>query len=909
MAGYEQYLSISNYDLATCFSRRDIKRGGACILIKKGHLWKEIPEVRNLAISSTFECCAIELIHTDLIVICIYRVPNVNNLTTFFERLSKLCQFITKKNKRNIVICGDFNIDTLKRNNTTLDLECLLLNFNFKLVINQPTRLSSKTCIDQFAHNLGKKCKYDVFDFALSDHTCQILKCPVKRIWVLKHWYVERRDYNQQNMNKFRECLQNISLSEMYKLDDPNTAYNLFLETFTLFHNLCFPLKRIKLSVYNRPQWVSRGIKTCSKNKRTLLWRYRLERNEQNKQELKKYTAIYKKIIKLTQRAQNSYKIKSSSNKSKATWEIINRTQMNTPNKNSVGNIKIGNKKVAHPYEIAEAFNNFFVDKIKPISNRGVQVTSNISKSSNSMFMAPCNENDIKAIIKSLKNTGSVGNDGISTKVIKYVSDYISGHLSYILNLCITHGIYPNKLKTTVVKPLFKKKDKECMESYRPIALVPIISKVFEKYIYAQIYKYLDKQNILTEEQKGFRKRKTINMAIYDFLNDVYTNVDNRIPVCSIYCDMTQAFDYVDHNILLSKLDAYGIRGNVLNLIESYLKNRKQYVEVSEIDFKSKCQQIYKSDLRTLTYGVPQGSVLGPPLFIIYINDMPKVTSHPMSLFADDSTVTINSTNAQTYNDEITKTITSIAQWLDNNNLKINIEKTKLMMFSQRSNTNMSIHYDSQRIAQVKTSKFLGLIIDDKLDWKTHMEELTKRISKSAFALYKLTSVMSVDALVTAYHGLVGSVLRYGVIFWGNSTNREIIFKAQKKCIRTMFGLRVIDTCKPLFIKFKILTLPSLYIFEVAVFVKTNPNLFKKMSDLNNRSRRDDSSLCVRRSHTALMYKSVFCMAPVIFNHIPRPIKELNVSLFKKRLKYLLVNKAYYSISEFLTDKNLMTEC
>lgn len=202
-------------------------------------------------------------------------------------------------------------------------------------------------------------------------------------------------------------------------------------------------------------------------------------------------------------------------------------------------------------------------------------------------------------IIRSLKNTSSVGHDEVSTKILKYVASSICEHLSHILNLCIVTGTYPDDLKVSVVKPLFKKDNRELLECYRPVALLSIFSKIFEKYINDKIYNFLEKHNILAYEQKGFRKNKTINMAIYNFIKNVITNMDNKRPVCAIYCDMTQAFDYVNHDILLKKLEDYGIRGNILALMESYLKNRKQYTEVTRIDLKNKKEEILKSDVRS----------------------------------------------------------------------------------------------------------------------------------------------------------------------------------------------------------------------------------------------------------------------------------------------------------------------
>lgn len=316
---------------------------------------------------------------------------------------------------------------------------------------------------------------------------------------------------------------------------------------------------------------------------------------------------------------------------------------------------------------------------------------------------------------------------------------------------------------------------------------------------------------------------------------------------------------------------------------------------------------MYSSSERIVKFGVPQGSVLGPLLFIIYINDLPKVINHPMTLFADDSTVTVDCQNKEYYQVDINSTLNSIITWLSNNNLKININKTNLMQFTQRLNfvPDMNINYQNKSINEIDSTKFLGITIDTKLDWKAHSEDLAKRLSSSAYALYKLAPVVQTDALLNAYHGLVAAILRYGLIFWGNSTLSNLVFKAQKRCIRSMFRLQTTDSCKPKFIEHKILTLSSLYILEVALFVKLNPNYFPRLCDRVQRNRRDQYKLCLHKAKKTLMRNSIFCMGPVIYNRIPKELRELNVNVFKSRLKSILADKCYYTINEYLSDSEL----
>lgn len=226
------------------------------------------------------------------------------------------------------------------------------------------------------------------------------------------------------------------------------------------------------------------------------------------------------------------------------------------------------------------------------------------------------------------------------------------------------------------------------------------------------------------------------------------------------------------------------------------------------------------------------------------------------------------------------------------------------MHFSQRAQnpSEITLKYKDNIISQVDSTKFLGLFIDKKLNWKNHTQELSKKISKLAYALYKLSQTVNTTTLLTAYHGMVESNLRYGVIFWGNAVNKDNIFKIQKRCIRSMFKIKSSDSCKPLFQKHKILTFPSLYLLEVALFVKCNPNLFPLLSESIVRNRRDDAKICTNICKTTLKLKSIICMGPKVYNKLPKTIRELNATMFKRKLIKILQEKCYYSVNEFFND-------
>lgn len=897
-------LNIPNFTVAASFCRQN-SHGGACIMVSKMHKYRELPEVQSFNVPNIIECCGIHLTEHNISLICVYRPPKYTSriFDIFFKKFNDLLSLLCK-NQNKIIICGDLNIDRLNKTKTSMDFEQLLYSFNLKLSLNVPTRLISGTCLDNFIQNI-RGCKAKVIELALSDHTAQLLNCPVKKTCSIDSWYIEKQEYTQENLDKFKYSLSKLSFQEIYDTSDPNQAFKIFHENFKLFYDLCFPVKRIKVHSKHRPKWLTKGIKICTRRKREKLWKYRMFPNEDNKNDYKTYSNRLKRVIKQTQRAQNEYNIINSENKSKETWRIINKCKVQHPTE-EIKKIKVSDQFIQNPLDIAEAFNNFYIDEVHTVSERNLKTTEsctkNIPNREKSVFLSNTEPRDIYKIIMNLKNTNSTGYDKICTKVIKYVATIISPVLSYIINLCIEHGIFPTDLKISIVKPLFKKVDREQMGYYRPVALIPIFSKIFEKVIYKCIYSYFEKHDLFASEQAGFRKNKNINLTIYNFLMTVTNKLDKKQLVTALYMDLTKAFDYVDHDILSRKLFSYGVRGNVLDLIKSYLYNRKQQTKITRLNKTNKTVTEYASTLRTVKYGVPQGSVLGPLLFLIYINDFPKAIGYPVVLFADDSTVVYTGNNSKDIENNINNNLVDIINWLTLNNLILNIDKSNIMTFKNNytnKSNDLNITHNGKSLTSISSTKFLGLQIDSHLTWKDQIEIVCTKLNRFSYALYILSKVVRQATVLTAYYAYVASTLRYGLIFWGNSTDKERVFIAQKRCIRAICRLKRRDSCKPYFNKLSILTLPSLYILEISLFVKNNLNLFNTY-----RSERYKYKVSAFSRATTLFDKSVYGMATRIFNNIPKEIRETDdVDLFKHKLNKLLVAKTYYSIDDFFNDK------
>lgn len=891
-------LNIPNYTLATSFTRQK-RNGGSCILIHNHIRYTEIDFVKLANVCNVFECCAVELTDHKIVILCIYRVPGPQKIDIFFDNLTYILEQICYKNRHKIIICGDFNIDMLQKTKYSSLFKRLLKEFNLKIEIQQQTRPSSGTCLDNIFHNI-RGCNSEILELGVSDHLAQLMQFPVKQTCALKYYYVQKRDYSKENIDRFRQCMGSLSFSDIFEENDSNKKFNAFFDLFKLFYDLCFPILRCKISTTYRPKWITRGIKVCSKKRRSLLWQYRLNPNKDTKTALSTFSARYRRVIKQTQKAQNSYYIENSYNKSKATWKVINNLKSNVP-KTHINAIEVKNTYITNPQSIAQYFNDYFIDLVQSNVDCQTYDNANVLKSHKSMFMEPIVPKEMLTIINNLKNTNSTGYDDIKTSVIKSVGPIVAPVLCDTVNACIYNGVFPEALKISIIKPMHKKDEKTKMCNYRPVALIPIFAKIFEKVIYNRLNNYFEKNNIFCQEQMGFRQNKTINMAVYNFLKNIHHNMDNRKPVAAMYMDMTRAFDYVDHKILLKKLYSYGIRGNVVKLIQSYLEGRKQFTQISQVNIKTKTETTYSSSTRTILYGVPQGSVLGPLLFICYINDFPNVTNHQMCLFADDSTIVFDKGNFKEIELEINTNLVSVIEWLNANNLKINLTKTKVMDFKlrQKTPTQYQVRYKGDAVLETKTTKFLGLHIDNDMSWQSQIDSVCLKLYRFSYALYMLGKIANKTALLTAYHGYVASTLRYGLIFWGNAANISSVLLAQKRCIRSICKLKTTDTCKPHFRDLNILTVPSLYIYEVLMFVKNNMHLFSHVE-----SQRRSDKLQTIATKTAFAHKSVYAMAPKLYNKLPCDIRNSkNNNEFKNKLFKLLNDKVYYSVKEYLDDK------
>ena len=639
-----------------------------------------------------------------------------------------------------------------------------------------------------------------------------------------------KRIITEENMSKLKSDLTDHNWDNVRQCESANDAYDSFINTVQECFDINCPLRKTKAkhTFINKP-WLTKGLVNACKKQKTLYKRFLKNKTIENESKYKVYKNKLTSVKRFCEKVYYSSLIENNKNDIKATWKTLNKIISKAKStSNYPDEFKDENGSIfTNSNEIVNNFNIFFI-------NVGPNLAKNIDtdkKSSifdymdppngASMYLIPVSNEEIVTTAGLFKNKTSEDSNTLSMNVVKNIINSVVTPFQHICNLSFKTGSVPDAMKIAKVIPLFKSGDKHFFTNYRPVALLPQFSKILEKLFCKRLNAFIDRHNLISDNQYGFRPNRSTSTALLELVEEIVTANDRKKYTVGVFIDLRKAFDTIDHDLLLRKLENMGIRGTVNNWLQSYLNNRKQYVALGNVSsslstvlcgvpqgsvlgpllfilyindicnvskllqlilfaddtnlFRSSdnlqnlCNEIstelcklniwYKrirgtvnnwlqsylnnrkqyvalgnvsSSLSTVLCGVPQGSVLGPLLFIFYINDICNVSKLlQLILFADDTNLFRSSDNLQNLCNEISTELCKLNIWFKVNKLSLNVAKTNFIVFSGRKKAeNARITIENNDIERVSNTKFLGVMIDEKLTWKQHISNLKVKLSK-----------------------------------------------------------------------------------------------------------------------------------------------------------------------------------
>ena len=766
----------------------------------------------------------------------VYRRPcdSVDSITAFtedfFSRLNELCTANT-----SCIVAGDFNLNLLKINSASTVQVYLdsFLALGFYPAITLPTRLcdTTATLIDNifFKGFSGHKFQNLISGISInkiSDHQ----GCFVSIKWVESQAAKSRfktitsRSPNFLNLVK-QDLLSLNFMNNMNESRDVNENFNTFLGYLDEIITSHTVTKRVRVHKHKHKKspWITFGIIKSIKFRDNLFKKMKqaaLGSNEFNtlKTNLNTYNKILKRTIRSAKTLFYEQTFNSCRDDVKKTWKNINSILNRGKQDNNLPKaLNFENRTLRDRSEILDALNLHFStigDKIasQSMGSGVVPFESFLLDSCPSTFnFNEVTVQEVESIICTLKSKHSCGVDGISTNFLKQIKTEISSPLTFLINQSLITGIFPKALKTAKVKPLFKKGARVDPNNYRPISLLSSLSKVFEKIILNQLTQYFESNSLLSHCQYGFRKKHSTEFAALELVDFLFHEMDGGNDPFCIFIDLSKAFDCLNHAILLEKFKHYGVAGNSHKLLSNYLCDRDQYTESDGV----------KSTVRGLSTGVPQGSILGPFMFLIYMNDF-KNCSQKFHLinYADDTALcsTMNSFDSYSPAADIEAELAHVSNWLKANRLSLNVSKTKAMFFhpSQRVSRAVELHIENKSIENVSKFNYLGIVLDDNLKWGEHVSHIGKKISKAIGAMTRLKHFLPPRILKIIYNSLILCHFNYGILVWGTKTN--YLFKLQKKAIRFLGGAGYNAHTEPLFRELTILKIDDLRKLQEIIF-------------------------------------------------------------------------------------------
>ena len=829
----------ANFDIAIdgyrCYQTpTEASKGGSILYIK--NKFNTIPRDdlnKIMYKSKQIESSFIEIINSNkknIVIGCIYRHPSMD-LNEFNEcYLGNLLDKISMENKNSFLL-GDFNADlmNLETNKPISNYFDILASHLYIPHIIYPTRIvdnemynfPSKTLIDNifsnclnFADGISGN-----ITLSISDHLAQFLIIPVECKIIKQQFNEYKRDTKNMDKENFTLDMLEVDWKSIIKVEnnDPNLSFVEFEKKLNSIIDHYMPLRKLtkkEMKQQCKP-WITLGIRNSIRRRDTLHKKFIKAKNPDIKNAYHlRYKELRNQIVTLCRISKRNFYqnyFAKNSNNLKNTWKGINNLiNLNKNFKTNPSSLIVDDQLITDPNYVANEYNNYFstiASKLRDkIYDNQHDFMSYLGDRKEKTFVCyPTTKEEVIDIINELDCMKGTGPHSIPTDVLIFIKFMVSESISDIINLSFNTGIYIEKLKISKIIPIYKGKGSnlECC-NYRPISLLSNIDKIVEKIMHKRLYCFFTKYKIIYNLQFGFRSGHSTTHALIYLTEQVRKALDSNCFSCGVFVDLQKAFDTVDHEILLHKLSHYGVRGIENNWFKSYLSNRKQYVSINGAN----------STEVNVHYGVPQGSVLGPLLFLIYINDLNKALKYCTTIhFADDTSLLLKNKSLKKMRKYLNLDLKNLSNWLNANKISLNANKTELLLFrhpNKRINFHLKVRLNGKQLEPAQYVKYLGMYIDPHLNWKYNTNILASKLTRSLGMLSKIRHYVNKDTLRSIYFAIFSSHLSYGSIIWAqNQTNMNVkrISRLQNKAVRIMNFSDYRDHANPIFKQLNIIKL------------------------------------------------------------------------------------------------------